>query len=130
MNNWSPYLVSDYKNKYLISLEFFANVGDEIWSMNDKDIIKLAQSECEKYNLFNSDNVIKSFVIREQKAYPSYFGAYKNIDLIREYVLSRFDNIYLSGRNGRHIYCNMDEAMLSGINTAREIIEKMGANGK
>ena len=121
MNNWSPYLVKDFENKYLISLEYFVNENDDLWNKSDADIIKIAQQECEKYNLFNAKSVIKSFVIKEQKAYPAYFGTYKYINKIKEGI-SKYKNLYLIGRNGQHKYNNMDEAMVCGINIARDII--------
>ena len=123
MNNWSPYLVGDFKNKYLVSLEYFVNETDDFYKMTDDEIINFAVNECEKYQLFKKENVIKTKIVRELKAYPSYFGTYANIDKIKNY-LNNFDNLYLIGRNGLHKYNNMDEAMICGINVARDIILK------
>lgn len=120
MNNWSPYLVEDFKNKYLVSLEYFVNENDDFWKKTDDEIIKLATFECEKYNLFSLKNIIKSFVIKEKKAYPAYFGEYKRINEIKN-ALKKYNNLYLIGRNGQHKYNNMDEAMVCGINMAREL---------
>lgn len=122
MNNWSPYLVGDFKKNYLISLEYFANETDEFWQKTDNEIIEIAQMEAQKYNLFNKENILKSFVVREKKAYPAYFGTYKNIDKIKEHI-ARYMNLYLAGRNGQHKYNNMDEAMLCGIEVAKQIME-------
>ena len=123
MNNWSPYLVKDFKHKYLISLEYFANENDNFWSKSDDEIISIAQMEAQKYNLFEPNNIIDSFIVREKKAYPTYYGTYKNIDKIKKF-LAKYNNLYLAGRNGQHKYNNMDEAMICGINIAREIISK------
>ena len=122
MNNWSPYLVKDFENKYLVSLEYFVNETEEFWQKSDDEIIAIAQKEAQKYNLFSPKSILKSFVIKEKKAYPAYFGTYKFIDKIKSY-LSKYDNLYLIGRNGQHKYNNMDEAMICGINIAREIIK-------
>ena len=122
MNNWSPYLVKDFRNNYLVSLEYFANETDDFWKKTDNEILEIAKMEAQKYNLFKIENIIKSFVVRERKAYPAYFGSYKNIDKIKEH-LSQYKNLYLAGRNGQHKYNNMDEAMISGINVAREIVD-------
>lgn len=123
MNNWSPYLVNDFRNNYLISLEYFANENDDFWQKTDDEIIEIAKMEAQKYDLFKQENVIESFIVREKKAYPTYFGSYKNINEIKKYI-SKYDNLYLAGRNGQHQYNNMDEAMISGINVAREIIKR------
>lgn len=125
MNNWSPYLVGDCSKNYLVSLEYYANKDDDFWNLTDEKIIEIAKKEAQKYNLFDEKNVLKTFLIREENAYPSYFGTYENIEDIRGF-LNSIDNLYLIGRNGQHKYNNMDEAMISGINVAREIIN----NGK
>ena len=69
-------------------------------------------------------SILKSKVVRELKAYPSYFGSYKHIDKIKS-ALGEYDNLYLIGRNGEHKYNNMDEAMLCGINVARTLIKQV-----
>ena len=122
MNNWSPYLVKQFDKKYLVSLEYFANEGDDFWSKTDKEIIELASFEAEKFNLFDKKDIIDSFVVRQKYAYPVYCGTYKNIDKIKNHLM-RYSNLYLIGRNGQHKYNNMDEAMVCGINIARDIIE-------
>lgn len=122
MNNWSPYLVKDFENKYLVSLEYFTNENEDFWQKTDEEIISIAKLEAQKYNLFSPESILKSFVVREKKAYPSYFGSYRYIDKIKSHF-SKFNNLYLIGRNGQHKYNNMDEAMICGINIAREIIK-------
>ena len=123
MNNWSPYLVGDIRRNYLVSLEYFTNENDDLWKLSDDKLIELAKGECEKYNLFSKNEILKTIVIREKKAYPSYFGAYKHLNNVKE-ALAEIKNLYLIGRNGQHKYNNMDEAMLCGINVAREIINR------
>ena len=123
MNNWSCYLVPDFQNKYLISLEYFVFENDAIWTMSDDKIVDLASDECQKYGLFSKKSILKTKVIREKKAYPGYYSTYKNIDIIKEYLYT-IKNLSLIGRNGLHKYNNMDEAMVCGINVARELIKK------
>ncbi len=121
MNNWSPYLVEDFLSCYLISLEYFVNENDDFWNKTDDEIIEIAKKECEKYNLFTGKSVLKTKVIREKKAYPTYCGSYKHINRIISEI-SKYRNLFLIGRNGQHKYNNMDEAMISGVNAARKII--------
>ena len=125
MNNWSPYLVGDFKRNYLISLEYYVNEDEFLWNLDDGKIIELALNECKKYNLFYNKDVLKAKVIREKKAYPAYWGSYHKLNEIKKYIAT-INNLYLIGRNGQHKYNNMDEAMLSGIDVAREIIKKLG----
>lgn len=124
MNNWSPYLVGDINKNYLVSLEYYANEDDEFWAKTDDEIINLAIEEAEEYNLFDMKSILKTKIIREKRAYPSYFGTYKNIDKVKKF-LSLYNNLYLIGRNGMHKYNNMDEAMLTGIQAANSIIDKV-----
>ena len=121
MNNWSEYLV---KNNYLISMEYFCTEGDKLWSMTDSELSELAISEAIRYSLFNKEDVYKTKVIREKKAYPIYTGSYIHIDKVSDYF-KNYKNLYIMGRNGEHKYINMDYAMVCGINIARDINKDM-----
>jgi len=50
--------------------------------------------------------VLDETVIRMEKTYPAYFGAYGRFEEIREYTDS-FANLFLLGRNGMHRYNNL-----------------------
>ena len=126
MNNWSPYLVKDFQNKVFLSLEYFCNEGDDMWNMSDEDMINFGISELEKLNVITKEDVLDSVRIRVKKAYPAYFGAYKDFDKVKEY-LAAIKNLYCIGRNGQHKYNNMDHSMLSGIeavNVIRDNLDK------
>ncbi|HQC79379.1 MAG TPA: NAD(P)/FAD-dependent oxidoreductase [Accumulibacter sp.] len=110
-NNWSPYLVADSKNVWL-GLEYFCQEGDEIWSLNDKEMARCAAEELQKIGLIDVADVLDSHVVRVQKTYPAYFGAYHDFDIIRKYV-DEIENLYLVGRNGMHRYNNQDHSMLT-----------------
>ncbi len=112
-NNWSPYLVSD-PNKVWIGMEYFVNEGDELWSMDDSSFCGFAQSELEKLGIIEAQDVLKIKTYRIQKAYPAYFGSYKQFDTIREWT-DKVPNLFLIGRNGMHRYNNMDHSMLSAM---------------
>ena len=124
MNNWSPYLVKDFEHKVFLSLEYFCNEGDELWNMSDKDMINFGISELEKLNVIEKQDVIDSVRVNVKKAYPAYFGAYKDFDVVKNY-LDAIDNLYCIGRNGQHKYNNMDHSMLSGIEAVRAITGKI-----
>ncbi len=112
-NNWSPYLVAD-PGKIWIGLEYFVNQGDLHWSMPDAEMIALAVAELETLGFAASDAVADAVVVRTEKAYPAYFGTYEQFGEVRDY-LSRFDNLYLVGRNGMHRYNNQDHSMLTAM---------------
>lgn len=120
-NNWSPYLASD-NNKAWIGMEYFVNEGDELWSMEDDAFCRFAEKELEKIGVIDISDVLEHKVFRIQKAYPAYFGSYKQFSVIRKWTDS-IPNLYLVGRNGMHRYNNMDHSMLSAIEAARNILE-------
>lgn len=120
-NNWSPYMVKDFKDKVWIGLEYFCNEGDEMWNMSDKDFIALGIRELESIGVIDAKDVEDSVRIRIQKAYPSYFGSYYQLDKVKEF-LDAIPNLWCVGRNGQHRYNNMDHSMLSAMEAADQII--------
>ncbi len=119
-NNWSPYMVSDPENTVWIGLEYFCNEGDEMWNMPDGEFCDFAVGELEKIGIIDSADVIKTKRIKIKKAYPAYFGVYKDFDKVREY-LDLFENLYCIGRNGQHRYNNMDHSMLTAFEAVGSI---------
>lgn len=120
MNNWSPYLVKDFRDKVFISLEYFCNEGDELWNKSEKEMIDFGLSELQKLNIVNPEDVIDTVRVKVKKAYPAYFGTYKDFDIVKQY-LNSIENLYCIGRNGQHKYNNMDHSMLSGIEAVNVI---------
>jgi protoporphyrinogen oxidase len=110
-NNWSPSMVADASTIWL-GLEYFCSEGDELWSMNDRAFIDFAAAELQKTGLINRSDVIDGTVVRVPKAYPAYFGAYREFGTVRAY-LDKFENLYPVGRNGMHRYNNQDHSMLT-----------------
>ena len=113
-NNWSPYLLENPQNTVWIGLEYFCNEGDEKWSMENEEFINYAINELEKIGIINRKDILDSTIIKVKKAYPAYFGSYKNFELVKSYI-NTFNNLYCIGRNGQHRYNNMDHSMLTAI---------------
>lgn len=124
-NNWSPYLFKNKKEiseKSLISLEYFASEGDELWKKSEESMINFALAEAKEIGIIEVDaNIELSKSIKISKAYPSYFGTYKDMEKIKKW-LNKIDNLYCVGRNGQHRYNNMDHSMLTGIEVANNIL--------
>jgi protoporphyrinogen oxidase len=110
-NNWSPALVADPSTIWL-GLEYFCGEGDDLWSMPNSRFVDFAAAELEKIGLIDRREVLDGTVVRVPKAYPAYFGEYRDFDTVRRY-LDRFSNLYPVGRNGMHRYNNQDHSMLS-----------------
>lgn len=113
-NNWSPYMVKDPDNTVWIGLEYFCSEGDNMWNMTDSEFIDFAINELDKIDIINKEDVKDSVRIKVKKAYPAYFGSYKDFPVVREY-LDTTENLFCIGRNGMHRYNNMDHSMLTAI---------------
>lgn len=130
-NNWSPYLFEDkqeLETNVLIGLEYFCSEGDKYWNMCDEEFIEFAEKEAIKIGIIDEGDLITAKRIKIPKAYPAYFGTYKNINKVIRF-LNAFENLYCVGRNGQHRYNNMDHSMLTGIETAKNIIENVKNKG-
>ena len=120
-NNWSPYLVKDLENTVWLGLEYFCAEGDDMWNTDDKEFSQFASSELDKIGIINKEDVLDSVVVRVKKAYPAYFGTYKDFSKVRDY-LNTIENLYCIGRNGQHRYNNMDHSILTGFEAARILL--------
>jgi protoporphyrinogen oxidase len=125
-NNWSPALVADPGTIWL-GLEYFCREGDDLWSMGNGRFIDFAAAELEKIGLIDRSDVIDGTLVRVPKAYPAYFGAYREFDAVRAH-LDRFANLYPVGRNGMHRYNNQDHSMLAANGAVSSILN--GGQGK
>jgi len=119
-NNWSPYMVKD-PDTIWVGMEFFCNETDAFWKLPDADISTLAIKELEKIGLATAENVLDSTVLRVEKTYPAYFGAYAHFDKVRAYT-DTLENLFLVGRNGMHKYNNADHSMLTAMVAVDNII--------
>lgn len=118
-HNWSPHLVADQKYGW-IGLEYFCSKGEPLWRMNDEELVKLATEELRALGLLNGIETLDGTVVRQEKAYPGYFGAYAKFDQVRAF-LDTIENLYPVGRNGMHRYNNQDHSMLAAM-TAVDLI--------
>lgn len=119
-NNWSPYMVKDFENNVWIGLEYFCNEGDELWSMDDASFIEFASSELDKIGIIDKADILDSVRARVKKAYPAYFGTYREFDKVKNY-LDGIENLYCIGRNGQHRYNNMDHSMMTAFEAVRAL---------
>lgn len=113
-NNWSPYLPADNENTVWIGLEYFCDEGDNMWNMSSEDFITFAVEELVKIDVIKKDSVKDATHLRVKKAYPAYFGSYKDFPKVKDY-LDSYENLFCIGRNGQHRYNNMDHSMLTAM---------------
>ena len=118
--NWSPDMVPDPRLTCL-GLEYFCSRGDDLWAMDDADLIALARREIAAIGLVDPGLIIDATVMRVDKAYPVYDDTYRDALAGIRAWLERFVNLQLVGRNGMHRYNNQDHSML----TARLAVQNL-----
>ena len=129
-NNWSPYMVADYKSTVWIGLEYFCNEGDDLWSKSNEEFKKFAIDELIKIGYISSSNdVIDSHIEKVKKAYPAYFGTYHQLPEVIDWI-DGIDNLFCIGRNGQHRYNNMDHSMMTAIEAIDCIASNSGDKSK
>jgi protoporphyrinogen oxidase len=120
-------MVKDLENTVWIGMEYFANEGDELWEMDKDKFIEMAIDELASINVIEKEDVLDSTQIKIKKAYPAYFDAYKEINVVQEHLIG-IENLYCVGRNGQHRYNNMDHSMLTAIDAVKSIIDPSSFN--
>ncbi len=121
-NNWSPYMVDNYKDHVWIGMEYFVNEGGDLWVMDDQKLIEFGIAELEKIDFIKKEDVVDACILRMPKAYPAYIGSYDQLDTVRDFVV-KIPNLHLIGRNGMHRYNNQDHSMLTAMMTVDNIVE-------
>jgi protoporphyrinogen oxidase len=120
--SWSPWMVPD-PSKACVGLEFFCFAGDELWEMEDDDLVQLGMRELEKLGLARRDQLEFGFVERVPKAYPMYDAEYDTrVSTIRSW-LDGLDNYIQVGRNGLHRYNNSDHSMLTAMRAVDNLVD-------
>jgi protoporphyrinogen oxidase len=119
--SWSPFMVPNDEDGS-IGLEYFCFEGDDLWTMDDDDLVKLATRELVQIGLARADMVKRGFAVRVHKAYPIYDGEYaERVATIRGW-LETISNLQQVGRNGLHRYNNSDHSMLTAMRAVDNIL--------
>lgn len=119
--NWSPEMVPAPETTSL-GVEYFCSPGDNIWRLDDRDMIQLAVDELEQLGIVERKKYIKGFCVRVPHAYPIYRPGYREALQQLHGYLSNFKNLQMMGRAGLFRYNNSDHAILTGLNAARNVM--------
>ncbi|MFM9976704.1 MAG: NAD(P)/FAD-dependent oxidoreductase [Sphingomonadaceae bacterium] len=118
---WSPEMVPD-SGKASIGMEYFCDIGSDLWQMSREELVAFASLELERLGLAKASAVVDGTVIRQPKAYPVYDSIYRGaLDTIRAW-LDGFENLQVVGRNGMHRYNNQDHSMLTAMLAVRNML--------
>jgi len=110
---WSPDMVQP--GTTCLGAEYFCNEGDEIWTMDEDELVALTVAEMQKIGLVDPAKVVDGIRIRVPRAYPIYDETYAGALTRIQGYLASFENLHTFGRNGMHRYNNQDHSMLTGI---------------
>lgn len=112
--SWSPDLVKPGFG--FLGLEYFVNIGDDLWNATDESLVSLARREMIKLGIVDGDRILEGFVVRVPKAYPVYDESYaSSVKTIGDWLALEWPHIYPVGRNGMHRYNNQDHSMLTAM---------------
>jgi protoporphyrinogen oxidase len=118
--SWSPWMVPD-QSKASVGLEYFCFQGDDLWEMDDDQLVELGKRELATLGLCDPAKVEKGYVTRVPKAYPMYDADYApRVDAIKGW-LETVPNLIQVGRNGLHRYNNSDHSMLTAMRAVENI---------
>ena len=111
---WSAEMVPD-PGTSSIGMEYFCNVGSDLWESDDATLIAKAAGELEQLGLSTRERVVDGTIIRQPKAYPVYDDNYREAVATISEWLRTLENFQTVGRNGLHRYNNQDHSMLTAM---------------
>ncbi|MFQ5956222.1 MAG: FAD-dependent oxidoreductase [Candidatus Brocadiales bacterium] len=107
------------RGKTSLVMEIPCQQDDTLWNMEDDRLVLLIRSQIIQIGLINEEEIIGASVNRISYAYPILeVGFEERIQKIIAF-LEGFDNLKLSGRNGKFVYTHVHDMMKYG----KEIIE-------
>ena len=108
-------------SKACVGLEYFCFAGDELWTMEDEELVELAANELDQLGLASAEKVERGYAVRVPKAYPMYDADYaERVERIRAFLES-IGNLQQVGRNGLHRYNNSDHSMLTAMRAVENL---------
>lgn len=117
----SPYMSP--KGKSSIMLEIPCNKGDDIWNMEQNQLLEIVKKDLKKLNFEIEEHIIDVFSFTTEHAYTLMDIDYnEKRDETIEY-LNQFDNLIMAGRQGTFRYIFLDTAMETGLMAAQKLLE-------
>ncbi|MGD1864365.1 MAG: FAD-dependent oxidoreductase [Phormidesmis sp.] len=119
--NRSQYMSPAGKTSLVVEIPCYRE-GD-IWQMDDAELVQLITQKLVEVDWIKSEEVIDSWCGRLNFAYPILeLGFEDKVTQLMDW-LDRFDNLWLSGRNGKFAYTHLHDMMRFG----QEIVEEQAA---
>lgn len=112
------------KGKSSIMLEIPCNKNDEIWNMEESELLKIVKKDLKRLNFNIEDKIIDYFSFSTEHAYTLMDINYKQKreDTIK--YLNKFENLTMAGRQGTFRYIFLDTAMETGLMAAQRVLDE------
>lgn len=124
----SVHRVTEFKNfcaegapadRTALCAEITCRPGDEVWSMDDAGLARLAEHDLAQAGLVAPGETRLLATARLEHAYPLYDLGYKErVDALKQ-ALRGVENLRSTGRQGLHRYNNMDHSIAMGWHAAK-----------
>ncbi|MDR6533971.1 protoporphyrinogen oxidase [Caulobacter rhizosphaerae] len=120
---WSPDMAPEGEAASCLGLDYFCFEGDGLWTASDADLVALAWREAAVMGLMDPTAVSDARVVRQRKVLPiEDEDCAEHRAMIRLDLKMQFPSLHLAGRNGLHRDGARDQATLSGLMTAENIL--------
>jgi len=118
--NWSRAMAPAEHS--LVVAEYFCFRGDAVWESSDERLAQLTVNGLEQLRYLEHQRVIGTRIVRVPAAYPLFEVGYERHAAVVRDGLAAIGNLFVAGRSGCFAYQNMDHAIRSGIDTARQVL--------
>jgi protoporphyrinogen oxidase len=121
MNSYSPHTVPP--GTCGVTAEMTCRPGDELWSLEEKTLLKKVVADMEAEGLIRAEQVKDGMVLRNLHGYPVYRLGFQEHLLRLRRTVHEISNLYVGGRQGMFNYAQMHYGVSSGMQIARQITE-------
>lgn len=114
------------RNRTVVCAEVTADTGDPSWYSADCTFIGDTISGLEEATRVRLNGLVEeTFVHREPFAYPLWtLGFRRPLETVMDW-LDNIEGLFVTGRQGRFEYLNMDECIAEGLATGDRVLSKM-----
>ncbi|WP_072681352.1 FAD-dependent oxidoreductase [Arcobacter sp. LA11] len=110
------------EGKSSIMLEIPCNKNDEIWNMDEDELLELVKKDLKRLKFEIEDKIVDYFSFSTEHAYTLMDIDYnEKRDKTIKY-LNNFQNLIMAGRQGTFRYIFLDTAMETGLMAAQKIL--------
>ena len=110
------------KGKSSIMLEIPCNKNDEIWNMDEKELLQIVLKDLKRLKFEIEDKIVDHFSFSTEHAYTLMDIDYNEKRDNTISYLNNYENLIMAGRQGTFRYIFLDTAMETGLMAAQKIL--------